>query len=131
MAGRQIISSFWKCPELFASIVIMALFVITLPVRFVRSCGHRTTPLHETLGDMRRAIDNYTVDKERAPSSLGDLVSAGYLSNIPVDPITKRVETWAIEIETEGASLNVSPGIANVRSGAEGVDPEGKPYSEY
>jgi general secretion pathway protein G len=131
MAGRLIISSFWKRPEFFASIVIMALIVITLPVQSVRTCGYRTTPLHQTLGDMRRAIDKYTVDKERAPSSLGDLVSAGYLSNIPVDPLTRRVETWAIEIETEAASLNVPPGIANVRSGAEGVDPEGKPYSEY
>ncbi len=70
---------------------------------------------------MRTAIDTYTVDKEKAPQSLDDLVQAGYLKSIPIDPITSRTDTWItgqsdtlIDIDqTEG-------GIDDVHSGAQG-----------
>ena len=50
--------------------------------------------LKEDLHTMRAAIDSYTVDKEKAPQSLDDLVQAGYLKTIPMDPMTSRNDTW-------------------------------------
>ena len=50
--------------------------------------------LREDLQVMRQAIGSYTVDKQKAPQSLEDLVSAGYLKAIPKDPITGRTDTW-------------------------------------
>jgi general secretion pathway protein G len=46
---------------------------------------------------MREAIDNYTVDKQRPPQSLQDLVEAGYLRELPIDPITVKRD-WAPRI---------------------------------
>ncbi len=53
---------------------------------------------------MRNAIQQYTLDKEAGPNSLDDLVSSGYLREIPRDPITKQKE-WA----TSSDDLLASP----------------------
>jgi general secretion pathway protein G len=46
---------------------------------------------------MRKAIDNFTLDKQRPPQSLQDLVAAGYLRELPIDPITLKRD-WAPQI---------------------------------
>lgn len=80
---------------------------------------------------MRNAIDKYTMDKERAPQTLQDLVTTGYLKKIPEDPITQSTPTWQIEIESEAASSGVPVGIYNVRSSAKGSDRNSTPYDQY
>jgi general secretion pathway protein G len=81
---------------------------------------------------MRRAIDSYTVDKSQAPQSLQDLVQAGYLKVMPVDPITARADTWTV---TQTDSLNsidqTQPGIDDVHSGAQQVSLEGTSYNTW
>ncbi len=84
--------------------------------------------LLENLETMRRAIDKFTVDKERSPQSLQQLVESGYLRTIPTDPLTRSADTWITEMEEKPFSPGVPPGIKNVRSGAAGSDFEGKPY---
>ncbi len=54
--------------------------------------------LKEDLRVMRSAIDSYTMDKQKAPQSLDDLVQDGYLKAIPEDPMTKSRETWDTDI---------------------------------
>ncbi|MGA8741933.1 MAG: type II secretion system protein, partial [Terracidiphilus sp.] len=54
--------------------------------------------LKEDLRVMRSAIDSYTMDKQKAPQSLDDLVQDGYLKAIPEDPMTKSRETWNTDI---------------------------------
>ena len=49
---------------------------------------------------MRNAIDSYTVDKQKAPQTLDDLVQSGYLKVMPKDPITKRNDTWVAVSQT-------------------------------
>ena len=88
-------------------------------------------PLRRALYEMRNAIDKYTMDKERAPQTLQDLVTTGYLKKIPEDPMTQSTATWQVEIESESASSGVPVGIYNVRSGAKGGDRNGTPFDQY
>jgi general secretion pathway protein G len=111
--------------------VISILLAVAIPIYMTHVRRAKEVVLKTNLDEMRRAIDKYTVDKEKAPSSLADLVSAGYLRKIPDDPLTRSAETWRTEMETETTSPEVAPGIKYVRSGAEVNDSEGKPYSEY
>ena len=111
--------------------VIAILMAVAIPIFVTNIRRAKEVVLKTNLDEMRRAIDKYTVDKEKAPQSLQDLVSAGYLRSIPIDPITRSSDTWRTEMETETASADVAAGIKDVRSGADGADVEGKAYSEY
>jgi general secretion pathway protein G len=111
--------------------VIAILLAVALPIYVTHIRRAREIVLKQDLDEMRRAIDKFTVDKEKAPSSLDELVQAGYLRSVPVDPMTKTADTWQIEMETETTLPDAAPGIKDVRSGAEGADSQGKPYSEY
>ena len=118
--------------ELLIVMTILAILAVVAVPSFLKNIKHaRETRLQHDLWVMREAIDKYTVDKEKAPQSLQDLVSAGYLRAVPEDAITRSAETWRVEIESETLSQDATPGIRDVKSGAEGTDANGKPYSEY
>jgi general secretion pathway protein G len=92
----------------------------------------REAVLKEDLFRMRDAIDQHYADKGKYPGSLEDLVSAGYLRKVPVDPMTQSTETWqTVPAEPDPANLTVEPGIYNVRSGAEGQALDGSKFSEW
>jgi general secretion pathway protein G len=92
----------------------------------------REAVLKEDLFRMRDAIDQHYADKGKYPGSLEDLVSAGYLRKVPVDPRTQSTETWqTVPAEPDPANLTVEPGIYNVRSGAEGQALDGSKFSEW
>ncbi|HZN11110.1 MAG TPA: prepilin-type N-terminal cleavage/methylation domain-containing protein [Blastocatellia bacterium] len=117
--------------ELVIVMTVMAiLLAMALPIYVTHVKRAKEIVLKQDLDEMCRAIDKYTIDKERAPQSLQDLVGS-YLRAVPVDPITKSADTWQVEMETEAPSPDVAPGIINVRSGAEGNDTSGRAYSEY
>ncbi len=112
--------------------IIGILATIAIP-SYIRAVQHaKEAVLREDLHTMRSAIDSYTVDKEKAPQSLDDLVQAGYLKTIPKDPMTSRDDTWItgqsdtlIDInETEG-------GIDDVHSGSQGVAADGTTYNTW
>lgn len=111
--------------------VLAILALVAMPIYNKNVLRAKEVILKQDVVSMRRAIDDYTIDKQRAPQSLQDLVGAGYLREIPVDPLTKSRDTWVTEQESEPFSPDAPLGIANVRSGAEGQDAEGNPYSQY
>jgi len=89
--------------------------------------------LHQDLTVMRKAIDQYTLDKLAAPQSLEDLVGAGYLREIPVDPITGKKD-WQVEFESDVlfSPEQTSTGIVNVRSASDRISPfEGTAYNSW
>jgi general secretion pathway protein G len=92
----------------------------------------RESVLKQDLQTMRNAIQQYTLDKQQGPSSLDDLVSSGYLREVPVDPITRN-RNWQVEYESVLLSPDqTSSGLTDVRSSAEGVSPfENTPYSSW
>jgi general secretion pathway protein G len=92
--------------------------------------------LKADLRTMRDAIDHYTLDKQQAPQSLQDLVNAGYLRAIPVDPITHKTD-WVQDFE--GPVLGdpvLSPDLeggrlADVRSNSNRSSLDGSKYNEW
>lgn len=111
--------------------VISILATVAVPVYTKHMRYAKETVLRQDLYEMRSAIDKYTIDKERAPQSLQDLVTSGYLKRIPEDPITKSADSWNPVQEKEPPSPDVPAGIENVLSGAPGVGMDGVPYNQY
>jgi len=90
----------------------------------------RETILKNNLQEMRKMIDQYAADKEKLPQSLDDLVSSGYLREVPVDPITGQRD-WDMEMEEDDISLEGGSGVGDVRSNAPGEGLDGIPYKDY
>lgn len=92
----------------------------------------REAVLREDLHTLRSAIDSYTVDKEQAPQSLEDLVQAGYVKSVPVDPITNQKDTWITSQSDTLTSINETQGgISDVHSGAQGLATDGSTYNNW
>ncbi len=88
--------------------------------------------LKEDLRVMRSAIDSYTMDKNKAPQSLEDLVQEGYLKVIPEDPMTKSRDSWNTDQSDSLHTLDqTDPGIDDVHSGSQDTGSDGQPYSTW
>ena len=93
----------------------------------------REAALSQDLSEMRKAIQDYTLDKVAAPTSLDDLVQANYLSQVPVDPITRQrywnTVTCDMVMDPDQKSVG---GICDVHSTSDDVSPfENTPYSSW
>jgi general secretion pathway protein G len=89
--------------------------------------------LQQDLYTMRTLINQYFADKGKYPADLQALVEDHYLQMIPKDPITDNSESWiteAAEVDSE-EDISTEPGIANVKSGAEGTSLDGRSYGEF
>jgi len=107
--------------------VIATLLTIAVPRYFQSIERSKETVLRQDLSVMRQAIDQHRADRGEYPASLEALVQHGYLREVPEDPFTKSAGTW---VEESSREPEVS-GIADVRSGAEGVGYSGVPLEEY
>jgi len=112
--------------------IILILISVALP-SYTRSIQRaKESVLHDQLFTMRELIDEYTMDKQQAPQSLDDLVSDGYLREIPKDPMTNSRSSWRVDQEdTLRAADQTQPGIVDVHSGATGTSLEGSAYSSW
>src|SRR5262245_50015491 len=87
--------------------------------------------LRQNLDTLRKTIDAYTYDKRKAPQSLDDLVSAGYLKKIPTDPMTNQAD-WEVVSEDTMASIDqTEPGINDVHSASQLQSTEGTAYNTW
>jgi len=106
--------------------IILILTAIAVPSYRQHVLRAREVVLKEDLDSMRKAIDQFTQDKVKAPQSLDDLVSAGYLRALPKDPITGAKDTWEPESDDSIAQLGQTDGgIVDVHSGSKAVSSEG------
>jgi general secretion pathway protein G len=117
-------------------IVVMTIIGIlaTLAVPSFKSAlkSAREAVLKEDLQVMRSAIDSYTMDKQKAPQSLDDLVQDGYVKVIPTDPMTRARDTWVTQTSDALHSLDqTDPGIDDVHSGSEETGSDGQPYNTW
>jgi general secretion pathway protein G len=88
--------------------------------------------LRENLFRLRDSIDQFYADKGSWPPDLASLVSAGYMRQIPKDPFTESPDTWQIVMsEPDPANPSATPGVFDVKSGAEGISLDGTPYAEF
>jgi general secretion pathway protein G len=111
--------------------IIGVLAVIAVP-SFVGAIKHaREAVLKEDLHVLRAAIDSYTMDKQKGPQSLDDLIQDGYLKSIPEDPMT-HTKDWVTNTSDALYSLDqTDPGIDDVHSASEELGSDGQAYSSW
>ena len=110
--------------------IIIILAAITLP-QYQKTIMHtREAVLKDDLRKMRSLIDQFAADKGRLPQSLDELVSEGYMREVPVDPFTGQKD-WAITTGDDPNSLTGETGMTDVHSSSAETSSEGTAYSEW
>ena len=88
--------------------------------------------MRQDLFTLRSVISQFTLDKQRAPQSLDDLVQAGYIKQVPIDPFTNKNDTWVPEQEDVLLAVDQQqPGITDVHSGANLTASDGTNYTSW
>ena len=119
--------------ELMIVMLIVAILAsVAIPYYLSTVKAAREAVLKEDLHVLRNAIDAYTADKEKAPQSLDDLIQAGYLKKIPVDPMTHSDSTWETATDDSLQSVEqTEPGINDIHSGSQDTGSDGQPYASW
>ena len=118
--------------ELIIVIAIIAILASIATANYQRSVWRaREAVLRNDLFTLRSSIDQYTLDKQKAPQSLDDLVSAGYIKAVPKDPITNEVDWVPVQEDSLMAIDQTEPGIVDVHSGASGTATDGSAYTSW
>jgi general secretion pathway protein G len=129
-AGRY--DGFTLIELMIVMLIIGILASIAIPSYLSSIKNAKEAVLKEDLHVIRDAIDSYTMDKQKAPQSLEDLVQAGYLKSIPVDPMTHSNDSWVTNTDDTLESLDqTDPGINDVHSGSQEVGSDGQMYSTW
>lgn len=109
--------------------IIIILVSVALP-QYQKTIMHaRETMLSYDLDTMRKLIDQYAADKGKLPQSLDDLVTAGYMREVPKDPITDNKD-WNIVTGDDPYSTEGGTGVIDIHSSSSEVSTSGTPYSE-
>ncbi|MBZ5583419.1 MAG: prepilin-type N-terminal cleavage/methylation domain-containing protein [Acidobacteriia bacterium] len=112
--------------------IIVILITMAIPIYNRTIIRSREAVLKQNLFTLRTVIDNYTYDKMKAPQSLQDLVSEGYLRDVPMDPMTNSNQSWKTIMEDASQSVDQSqPGIFDVKSGSDKTGLDGTAYSDW
>jgi general secretion pathway protein G len=133
MSRRRFLCRGFTLIELMIVMAIIVILIgVAIPFYQKSIIRAKETVLHNNLTAMRNVIDEYSYDKQKAPQSLSDLVSEGYLREVPKDPITGSNDTWKIIMEDAGQAVNsTEPGIFDVRSGSNLKSLEGTNYADW
>ena len=124
-------SGFTMLEMMIVMIIMGILLSIALPIYSQAIVRAREAVLRNDLFELRKLISQYTLDKQKAPQSLEDLVQAGYLKEIPKDPMTREAN-W--EPKQEEVLLSVDqqdPGIDDVHSASNAMSSDGTAYSTW
>jgi general secretion pathway protein G len=129
--GNKLLAAGFTLLELMIVIsIIIILAAITLPQYQKTVMQTREAVLKDDLRKMRSLIDQFAADKQRLPQSLDELVSAGYMREIPTDPFTGQKE-WQQEMGDDPNSLEGGTGLTDVHSLAEDTASDGSSYREW
>ena len=117
-------------------VVVTALVIVLTTVAMVSYQNSvtraREAVLKEDLFRLRDAIDQYYADKNKWPGSLEDLVTDGYVREIPKDPMTDSADSWqTVPAEADPANPTAEPGVFDVKSGSDRMALDGTPYTDW
>jgi len=127
-SGQQLLQRWGRLHAVRTIMGVGAFFVLLLallPVKTTSVWWAREAVLKQNLWVLRREISQYKLDKRQAPQSLNDLVRAGYVKQIPVDPFTGRADTWVVDTEPQGL------GVGNVHCGSSAKGSDGTAYNTW
>ena len=110
--------------------IIIILAAVTLPQYQRTITATREAVLRDDLTKMRMLIDQFAADRGRLPQSIDELVSEGYMREVPVNPFTAQKD-WAITTGEDPNSIDGQSGMTDIHSSSSDVSTEGTPYSEW
>lgn len=110
--------------------VVIILAAIALPQYQKVILATREAVLRDDLFKMRSLLDQYAADKQKLPQSLEDLVSGGYMRELPKDPITGQAD-WEVITGEDPNSSGGETGVTDVHSASQDVSSEGTSYSQW
>jgi general secretion pathway protein G len=111
--------------------IILILMAIAIPVYNQSIVRSREAVLRQDLFTLRSVIDQYTLDKQKAPQSLDDVMQAGYIKKIPTDPMTGQSNWEVVQEDVLLAVDQQEPGISDVHSASSGTASDGTAYSSW
>jgi general secretion pathway protein G len=111
--------------------MILILMSIAVPMYTQSVVRARESVLRQDLFTLRSVISQYTLDKAKAPQGLEDLTQAGYLRQIPIDPMTQQATWEVVQEDTLLAVDQQQPGISDVKSASNMVASDGTAYSTW
>ncbi len=111
--------------------IMLILIAIAVPAYQQSVVRSREAVLRQNLFTLRSLIQQYTLDKQKAPQSLEDLISAGYLKQIPKDPTTGAADWTVDQDETLDSPDQQEPGINDVHSASATTASDGTAYSSW
>jgi general secretion pathway protein G len=119
--------------ELMIVMAIIGVLAMVAVPSYISALQHaREAVLKEDLHTLRAAIDSYTMDKQKAPQSLDDLIQDGYIKSVPEDPMTRSTTTWVTDSSDSMHSLDqTDPGIDDIHSGSDQTGSDGQPYNTW
>lgn len=130
MTGKLKAGGFTLLELMIVISIIIILASITLP-QYQKTIMHaRETVLRDDLRKMRSLIDQFAADKGRLPQSLDELVSEGYMREIPIDPFTGQRD-WVPSDGEDPNSLEGASGVIDVHSNSDDTSTEGTSYKEW
>src|SRR6201997_1723436 len=128
-AGRS--SGFTLLELMIVISIIMILMAVAVPVYNQSIVQARESVLRSNLATLRSVISQYTLDKQKAPQALDDLVTAGYLRQIPIDPMTRQPNWEVVQEDVLMAVDQQEPGITDVHSASSANSSDGTAYSTW
>jgi general secretion pathway protein G len=111
--------------------LVLILISIALPVYNRAILRAKEGVLKQDLFTLRQVIDQYTMDKKKAPQALDDIVTAGYIKVVPKDPFTNEAN-WTLDQEEATEAVDQQePGIIDVHSSSNLTATDGTTYSSW
>jgi general secretion pathway protein G len=107
--------------------IIATLLTIAVPRYYSSVDKSKEAVLKENLYQMRDAIGKYYADRGKYPDSLQALATDKYLRSVPLDPVTESATTWIVLAPEDPQK----PGVADVKSGAQGKALDGSEFSTW
>ncbi|MGD1022216.1 MAG: prepilin-type N-terminal cleavage/methylation domain-containing protein [Candidatus Sulfotelmatobacter sp.] len=111
--------------------IILILMSIALPIYNQSVLRSREAVLRQDLFELRSLISQYTLDKQKAPQSLDDLVTGGYIKTLPKDPTTNEANWEVVQEDILLAVDQQDPGISDVHSASNQTGTDGTAYSSW